>query len=95
MREVSATPSATPYRVARYDDGLRVAAEQMEAAFLSEMLKSAGFGEARDIFGGGAGEEQFASFLRQEQAGQMARTGGIGLAETIFEALKRRANDAG
>lgn len=71
---------------------LREAALKIEAGFLSEMLKAAGFGEARDGFGGGIGEEQFASFLREEQAMAMARTGGIGLAESLFEALKGRGD---
>jgi len=72
---------------------LRDAAISLEASFLAEMLKAAGLGEMRGSFGGGAGEEQFTSFLVQEQALQMAQAGGIGLAETIFHALKAR-NDA-
>ena len=36
----------------------REAAEQLETAFVAEMLKSAGFGESRETFGGGAGEEE-------------------------------------
>ena len=46
----------------------------------------------RDAFGGGAGEEHFSSFLRQAQAEEMAARGGIGLAESIFEAMKRQHN---
>uniref|UniRef100_UPI003D7E25FD rod-binding protein n=1 Tax=Albidovulum sp. TaxID=1872424 RepID=UPI003D7E25FD len=76
------------------DAALRRTAENLEAAFLSEMLKSAGLGQSRTEFGGGVGEEQFASFLRDEQARSMQRSGGIGLAETIFEALKRRDGNA-
>ena len=75
------------------DQVLREAAQKLEATFLAEMLKSAGFGEARDSFGGGAGEDQFASFLVQEQALQMVRAGGIGLAESLYDALKERQND--
>ncbi len=76
------------------DQALRETAVKLEAAFLSEMLKDAGLGEARDVFGGGAGEEQFASFLRDEQARAMTAQGGVGLAQSIFEALQRRASDA-
>ena len=75
------------------DTALRKAAQELEAQFLSEMLKSAGLGEAPDGFGGGAGEEQFSSFLRLEQARAMVSGGGIGLAETIFHALKERQNE--
>jgi Rod binding domain-containing protein len=74
------------------DSALRDAAEKLEANFLAEMLKAAGVGEQIDGWGGGIGEEQFASFLRQAQADEMAKTGGIGLAEGLFEALKERAD---
>jgi len=68
---------------------LRAAADGMEAAFLAEMFKSAGLGAPRDSFGGGAGEEQFGSFLREAQAAEMVRAGGIGLSESIFRAMLR------
>ena len=74
------------------DSGLWKAAQALEANFLAEMLKSAGFGEPRESFGGGAGEDQFASFVRQSQAEQMVKAGGIGLAESLFEALKERTD---
>ena len=74
---------------------LRDAAEKLEASFIAEMLKSAGFGKARDSFGGGAGESQFGSILVRAQAEQMAKAGGIGLAETIFNALKEAENEQG
>lgn len=67
---------------------LRHAAQELEASFLAEMLKSAGFGEARDAFGGGAGEQHFASFMVDAHARNMAEKGGIGLAQSIYESLK-------
>lgn len=73
---------------------LREAAEKLEATFLAEMLKSAGVGAPRDTFGGGHGEEQFGSFLREAQAEEMVKSGGIGLAEALFEAMKARGHDA-
>ena len=72
------------------DRKLREAAQKLEATFLAEMLKSAGVGAPRDSFGGGIGEEQFASFLREAQAEEMVKAGGIGLAEALFEAMKVR-----
>jgi len=66
---------------------LRKAATDLEAAFLAEMLKSAGFGKNRDSFGGGAGEDQFGSMLVRAQAEKMAQAGGIGLAESLYHAL--------
>jgi Rod binding domain-containing protein len=73
------------------DEKLRDAAQKMEATFLAEMLKSAGVGKPREAFGGGAGEEHFASFLREAQAQEMVKAGGIGLAEALFEAMKVRS----
>lgn len=67
---------------------LKQAATELEAAFLTEMLKSAGFGKSRETMGGGAGEDQFGSLLVRAQAEQIAQSGGIGLAETLFNALK-------
>ena len=69
------------------DVRLRALSQQLEAGFLAEMLGHAGFGAARESFGGGAGEEQFGSFLRQEQAKAMVRAGGLGLAESLFNAM--------
>ena len=76
------------------DAVLRAKAEEYETTFLAEMLGHAGLGTVSDSFGGGIGEEQFASFLRQEQAAAMVKAGGIGLAESIFRALTGRADGA-
>ena len=74
----------------RTGDDARLAqkAKELEAAFLSEMLGFTGLGEAEGSFGGGIGEKQFSSFLREEQARLMVERGGIGLAELIFNSLK-------
>ena len=87
--------SPTAPQPTQRDAALMQQAKALEASFLSEMLGHAGMGEARDAFGGGVGEEQFASFLRQEQAKQMVEKGGIGLAEQLFHALTKRADHAG
>jgi len=71
---------------------LRAAAQSLEAGFLSEMLKAAGIGATPNAFGGGAGEDHFSSFLRDAQARQMVEAGGIGLAESLFEAMMVRGN---
>lgn len=72
------------------DATLMEQAKALESAFLSEMLGFTGLGQVSEAFGGGAGEAQFASFLRQEQARMMVDRGGIGLAEQIFTTLKSR-----
>ncbi|MBO9450558.1 rod-binding protein [Tropicibacter sp. R16_0] len=75
------------------DYALREVAQKLEATFLAEMLKSAGLGQSRSSMGGGAGEEQFQSFLVRQQAEQIAKSGGIGLSETLFNALKEAQNE--
>lgn len=86
---LSAPAPTAPDRMAT----LRARAAELETAFLSEMLGHAGLGAPASAFGGGAGEEQFASFLRQAQAGAIVRAGGLGLTEAFVRALAARADD--
>lgn len=74
---------------------MREAAEKLEASFLAEMLKGAGLGAMKGPFGGGQGEEQFASLMRDEQARMMVEAGGIGLAEHLFQHMARMEDDQG
>lgn len=85
-------PDSTLPATAGPDARLRSVAQRLETAFLAEMLRSAGVGQTPAGFGGGTGEDQFASFLREAQAAEMVRAGGIGLAESLFAALKERAD---
>ncbi|MFN3575406.1 MAG: rod-binding protein [Tabrizicola sp.] len=71
---------------------LMTKAKELEATFLSEMLGHSGLGALDGAFGGGPGEAQFASFLRQEQAKLIVRGGGLGLAELIFKAMTEAEN---
>ncbi len=80
-------PMRTPPPRADTNAKLHQLAQDLEASFLSEMLGHAGLGAARDSFGGGIGEQQFESFLRQEQAAAMVKSGGIGLAESLFKSM--------
>ena len=91
---VGGLPSA-PTRQPATDGQLRQKAKDLEASFLSEMLKYTGVGKPQESFGGGAGEEQFSSFLCDEYARVMTEAGGIGLAETIFRSLQKGAQNAG
>lgn len=68
-------------------------AEELEATFLSEMLAHSGLGEMQGAFGGGQGEAQFSSFLRQEQARLIVESGGLGLAELIFNSMARAEDE--
>lgn len=95
-RSTAQADNGAPRNVAQgaADAALRDAAQAFEAAFLTEMLKHAGLGDTPEAFGGGVGEEQFAGFLREAQAQELAASGGIGLAEYIFDALKDRTDGA-
>ena len=90
---ITAFPGAVRTPAPRATDDLRSAAEQMEAGFLAEMLKSAAPDQANSAFGGGAGEEHFLSFLYRAQAEELTRAGGIGLAETLFRAMQERSGE--
>ena len=75
-------------------ENARIAAQKLEATFLAEMLKSAGFGEQENSLSGGPGEDQFASFHRQAIAEKISDAGGLGLAEHFFRAMmKEMPND--
>lgn len=75
--------------------GLHQLAQEFEAVFLAQMLKSAGLGRGVDGFDGGMGEAQMQSFLIDAKARAIAASGGIGLAETVFRylAAKEGADD--
>jgi Rod binding domain-containing protein len=93
MHTLSATAPAPPPAPPPGRDPaatLRTKAADLEATFLAEMLSFAGLGATPEAFGGGIGEDQVASLLRQEQAAQIVAAGGLGLAEKIFRALASR-----
>lgn len=71
-------------------DPLWKAAQSLEAGFLSELLRLSDPGPPESGFGGGAGEDQFRSFLFQAQAERMVAAGGIGLAERLYAGLSGR-----
>lgn len=86
-------PTHTPHATRPGESRAKAAAQQLEARFLSEMLKAAGLGEQVKGFSGGAGEDHFASFHRDAIAREMARSGGIGLAEHIFRSMIEARDD--
>lgn len=93
--DISSTLPTPPLRKPSNDTPMMVQAKALEASFLSEMLGHAGVGKTPEGFGGGIGEDQFGSFLRDEQARQMVEKGGIGLAEQLFRAMTKGQNHAG
>jgi len=83
--QVSLSPLHPP--TANKDAQLMTLANKIETQFLSEMLQSAGVTKTPKTFGGGAGEDQFTSFLAREYAAKIVDAGGLGLSESIYKAL--------
>lgn len=76
-------PDATRAKIA-------TTAKQFEATFLSSMLGSMFQGLSTDgMFGGGAGEQAFRSFLTDAMSKQMVSHGGVGLAPAIQKEMLR------
>lgn len=92
MRPIESQISVLPAVPPASDPALAKAARDLEASFLSFMLREAGVGAPPSAFGGGSGEEQFGSFLTDAYAAKIAEAGGIGLAEQLFQALKETAD---
>ena len=93
LTDATTSNLASPARATSDDAALWDVARELEASFLAEMLKHAGFGGTRQSFGGGVGEDQFGSLLRAEHARALTARGGIGLAESLFAALVARNAD--
>jgi len=72
---------------------MRHTAKEFESVFLAEMLKHSGVGRMNEGFNGGPGEAAFTDMLTQEYAKEITRSGGVGLAEQVLEAM--RAAEAG
>lgn len=85
--------TTTPLHLPKPGEPLRQKAREMETAFLAEMLRHTGLSAQKGQFGGGIGEEQFASFLREAQAEAIVSVGGIGLTEPLFRALAGGGHD--
>lgn len=64
------------------------AIEQLEQAFIEEMLKYCGPRPISGPFSGGAGEEQFTSFLAQQQAAMLSKAIDLGLGARLGEGKK-------
>ena len=69
-------------------DAAQAAARDFEAFFVTQMMQYMFAGVEQDpLFGGGPGEEMFKSLLLQEYGTEIARTGGIGLADQVVREL--------
>jgi peptidoglycan hydrolase FlgJ len=69
-------------------DKIKKTAKEFEAVFLTQMLKQMYAGVETDpIFGGGSAEETFKTFLFDEYGKVMAKSGGIGIADSVQKEL--------
>jgi Rod binding domain-containing protein len=70
---------------------LRKAAEDFTAVALNELLKPMfdGTDTSNGPFGGGAAEEQFRPMMISEIAKQIARSGGLGIEEPVYQQMLR------
>lgn len=83
--QVNMSPVAQPAHPRMFE-----AAQKVEAQFLAMMLETAGLNKTPQLLGGGQGESQFASLMNEQQAQAMVRAGGIGLAQSIYDAMVAR-----
>lgn len=76
--------------VAELDPKMAAAAQDFEAMFLADVIRP--MFDSIDVdeqFGGGKGEEVFRGMLSDEYGKIMAKSGGIGLASPVKDALLR------
>lgn len=82
----TATANDPAIRTAR----LKAVAQDFEAVLISKLME--GVGPAPGVVGiGGPAGEVYGSFLRDEYARLIARSGGLGLAEAIERTLRERS----
>jgi Rod binding domain-containing protein len=68
----------------------REAAESFEAFFISQILSDMFAGVETDpLFGGGQGETVFRSLMIDEYGKSLAKTGGVGIADSVLQEIIR------
>ena len=81
---------ASPLEGGIANGGAREAAESFEAFFISQMLSDMFAGVETDpLFGGGPGETVFRSLMIDEYGKSVAKTGGVGIAESVLQEIVR------
>lgn len=66
----------------------RMAADEFEAIFISEMLKGMSVGIKTDgPFGGGQSEEIYRDLMNEELGKTMTKSGGIGISDAIYREM--------
>ena len=82
--------SAKTLKATQNEAEARAAADSFEAHFLATFVESMFSGiKADGPFGGGQGETVFRSLLNQEYGAAMSRSGGVGIADSVFQEILR------
>lgn len=80
--------AGTPEPRTDFERASRKSADEFEAIFLSQILKSMSAGIKTDgPFGGGHGEDTFKDVLNEEIGKSIAKNGGIGLSDAVYREL--------
>jgi Rod binding domain-containing protein len=67
---------------------IKEAAQDFEAFFLSQMLQPMfDTVQTDEMFGGGEGEDMWKSMMVDEYAKQIAKSGGVGVAEQVMQVM--------
>jgi Rod binding domain-containing protein len=86
-------PSAAPPKPNLHpgnDAKMRTTAEGFETMFLNQMFELMGESvQADPTFGGGQAENIFRSMLSEQYAKQMAKGGGIGISNAVYQEMVR------
>jgi flagellar protein FlgJ len=91
-----------PEKVSNYDptsrqkeeSRLKDASKQFEQVFMMQMLKEMDKSvQKSDVFGEGKDEETFKDMLNQERAKAWSESGGVGLAQLIYEQMRSQIAD--
>ena len=84
----TAAPKAGSAKAGADDKAVAKAAGEFEAQFVSQMLTQMWQGiETDGYFGGGNGEEMFRGLLLNEYGKKITQTGGLGIADTVQQAM--------
>lgn len=75
----------------RDDAALKKACTEFETIFIESVIKAMRKTVPKDgLFSGGFGEDMFQELFDQEIAGEMARCGGFGIADTLYNQLNSK-----
>lgn len=81
-------PVKNPAEGVKTREAARAAADDFEAVFISQMLETMFQGLPTDgPFGGGHAEGVFRSLMVKEYGQQIAKSGGVGLADNVYREI--------